>query len=99
MIGQMKIVCVAKVDTFDGKTYEAHIRCQSKEDGLSVVEQLEHRSSINGFEVVGCAFKPVVRREAAEYKLTNDIFISCRSEDSEIDAMENLSWEVENLIR
>ena len=102
MIGKMELICVAKVDTFDGRTYEAHIRCQCSEDGTAVMEQLQHHSSIHGFEPVGCAFKPVVYKEAADYKISKDIFISCRNEDSDmsdLDAMENLSWEIENIIR
>ena len=93
-------MCVAKADTFDGRTYEAHVRCTSNEDGLALVSRLNHRSSINGFEVVGFAFKQVVYKEVADYKVTKDIFISCRAEGQEdLDAMENLSWEVETLIQ
>lgn len=99
MKANIELICIAKVDTFDGQTYEAHVKCQDKEDGLGLVRSLEDRSSISGIEVVGCAFKPVCYHTSEGDTFTKDIFITVKYDDDYVTAMGNIAYEIECLIK
>lgn len=108
MVSKMQILCVVKVDTFDGKTYEAQLLCHNREDGYSLVRLMEQRSSINGFEVVGCLWKPSCRLVEElgedgvhqEFRLGNDLFITFKAaEDDMCVAMENLLWDINSVMK
>lgn len=108
MLGKIELICVAKLDTFDGRTYEAHVRCLSREDGKALVALMEQRSPINGFEVKGYQWKPVARIEEVpgedgvqkEYVLSSDIYISFKaSDDDDSTNMTNLLWDIDSVIK
>jgi len=108
MLGKIELLCVAKLDTFDGRTYEAHVRCLNREDGKALVAIMENRSSINGFEVKGYQWKVTARIEEVpgedgvqkEYVLSSDIYISFRaSDDDDSTNMTNLLWDIDSVIR
>lgn len=96
------------MDTFDGRTYEAHVRCLNREDGKALVALMENRSSINGFEVKGYQWKVTARIEEVpgedgvqkEYVMSSDIYISFRaSDDDDSTNMTNLLWDIDSVIR
>lgn len=95
----MSLICIAKVDTFDGQTYEAHIKCDDREDGLSLVRSIQDRESISGIEVVGCAFKPVCYHTPDGDTFTKDIYITMRYDDDYITAMGNIAYELDVLMK
>lgn len=108
MISNLQLLCVVKLDTSDGKTYEAHLRCLNREDGMALVSQMEDRSSINGFEVKGYDWKPSGRIEEVmgdggvqpEYVMGRDLFISFKAEeDDQTTAMTNLLWDINSVIK
>lgn len=108
MKANIELICVAKLDTFDGQTYEAHVRCLNREDGRALIGIMENRSSINGFEVKGYNWKPAARIEEVmddcgmhkEYALSTDLFISFRaSDDDDSTNMTNLLWDIDSVIK
>ena len=108
MLGKIELLCVVKLDTFDGKRYEAHLRCLNREDGKALVAIMENRSSINGFEVMGYHWKPAGRIEQVmgeggmqpEFVLGNDLFITFKADEEEQStAMTNLLWDIDSVIR
>ena len=107
MKANIELICVAKEDTFDGKTYEAHIRCLNREDGKALVGIMDNRSSINGFEVRGYSWKPAARIEEVmgdggvqkEYVMSSDLFVSFKAlDDDEATNMTNLLWDIDSVI-
>lgn len=108
MISKMQLLCVVKVDTFDGRTYEAQLRCQNKEDGKNLVSLMENRSSINGFDVTGYHWVPTCRMEEVtdesgkhnEYRFTNDLHVTVKaSDDDDSTNMTNLLWDIDSVLR
>lgn len=108
MLGKIELLCVVKLDTFDGKRYEVHLRCLNREDGKSLVALMENRLSINGFEVMGYHWKPAGRIEQVmgeggmqpEFVLGNDLFITFKADEEEQStAMTNLLWDIDSVIR
>lgn len=108
MLGKIELLCVVKLDTFDGMTYEAHVRCVNPEDGKALVAIMENRSSINGFEVKGYHWKPAARIEEVmgdggvqkEYVMSRDMFLTFRaSDDDDSTNIANLLWDIDSVIR
>lgn len=97
----MQLLSVTKLDSTDGNEYRAHLLCGSREDGLAVAGKIENRSSISGIEFVRVSFLPTVRFKQGEYVFTTDAFIDVRDNEGleYMDAMTNITWEVNNQIR
>ena len=108
MKANIQLIDVVKLDTFDGQTYEAHIRCLNPEDGKVLVAIMENRSSINGFEVKGYHWKPAARIEDVlgedgvhpEYKMSKDLFLTFKAmDDDDSTNMTNLLWDIDSVIK
>ena len=108
MKANIQLIDVVKLDTFDGQTYEAHIRCLNPEDGKALVAIMENRSSINGFEAKGYHWKPAARIEDVmgeggvqkEYAVSQDLYIAFKgSDDDDVTNMTNLLWDIDSVIK
>lgn len=108
MKANIQLIDVVKLDTFDGQTYEAHIRCLNPEDGKALVAIMENRSSINGFDLKGFHHKFVARIEEVmgeggvqkEYKLSRDLYLTFKaSDDDDVTNMANLLWDIDSVIK
>lgn len=105
MISEMRLLCVSKLDTFEGNMYEAHLHCASKDDGLALAGFIEKREELTSIKFVGCAFKPSAKMrlnpedKSREFVLTNDVFITVRVDGELTEAMELVAVEIDSLIR
>ena len=106
MISEMQLLCVSKLDTFEGNMYEAHLHCASKDDGLALAGFIEKREELTSIKFVGCAFKPTAKMrrfnpedKSREFVLTSDVFITVRVDGELTEAMELVAVEIDSLIR
>lgn len=105
MISKIQLLCVSKLDTFEGNMYEAHLHCTSKDDGLALAGFIEKREELTSIKFVGCAFKPTAKMrfnpedKSREFILTSDVFITVRVDGEMTEAMELVAVEIDSLIR
>ena len=108
MIERFELLHVVKGDTFDGRTYEAALKCLNRQDGLAFVGLMEERTKLTGYEVTGFAFKPMAQVvEVAgeggverEYHITQGFFVTFRTQEEDIsNAMTGLLANIDSVIR
>lgn len=108
MIDKIELLHVVKVDTFDGRTYEAALKCLKREDGLAFVGLMNERTKLTGYEVTGFAFKPMAHIEEVageggverEYHITQGIFVTFKTQEEDMSyAMTGLLADIDSVIR
>ena len=108
MIERIELLHVVKVDTFDGRTYEAALKCLNRADGLAFVGLMEERTKLTGYEVTGFAFKPMAHIEEVagecgvehEYHITQGIFVTFKPQEEDMSyAMTGLLADINSVIR
>ena len=109
MIERIELLHVVKVDTFDGRTYEAALKCLNREDGLTFVGLMNERTKLTGYEVTGFAFKPMAHIEEVavdkivvqrEYHISQGIFVTFKTKEEDMSyAMTGLLADIDSVIR
>lgn len=101
MKAKVELICVTKIDTSDNQTYEVHVRCENREDGVALADRIDDRSSISGIVFDSFEFKPVCRfdQESKEAKISKDIFIVLKYDEDYVTALGNIAYEINCLIQ